>query len=84
MPGSEKAKRPYAKAVILITIFHHITTGIGSFSHWIRPTHRTVAMDIGVFGNLALVALGVAALVSGIPGEESQEGQQKKKPRKSK
>ena len=29
MPASEKGKKPYAKAVIILTIFHHITTGIG-------------------------------------------------------
>lgn len=65
-PASEKVKKPYARAVIVLTLFHHITTGIGSYSHWILPSHRTVAMDIGVFGNIALTVLGIAALVSGM------------------
>lgn len=55
---------------MLLTILHHIATGIGSFQHWIKPTHRTVAMDIGVYGNVALTALGVAALVFGFEDDE--------------
>lgn len=62
IPTSPPSKKPYARAMILLTMLHHITTGIGSFSHWVQESHRTVAMDIGVFGNLGLVALGVAAL----------------------
>jgi uncharacterized protein YjbJ (UPF0337 family) len=62
-PSATRTKRPYAPAIIFITILHHIFTGIGSFSHWSRPTHRTIAMDIGVWGNVGLSLLGVAALV---------------------
>ncbi|EME87385.1 uncharacterized protein MYCFIDRAFT_89428 [Pseudocercospora fijiensis CIRAD86] len=47
-----KQKKPYAKAVILITVLHHVATGIGAFSHWSRPSHWTVAMEIGVYGNV--------------------------------
>lgn len=68
-PTSDKAKKPYARAMILLTMFHHITTGIGSYTHWAVATHRTAAMDIGVFGNLGLVVLGVAALVYGLDDE---------------
>ncbi|CZT20588.1 uncharacterized protein RCC_06446 [Ramularia collo-cygni] len=56
------AKKPYAKAVIVITMLHHFATGCGSYQHWKLPTHRTVAMDIGVWGNVGLFALGIAAL----------------------
>ena len=76
---SEKAKKPYARAMILLTMFHHITTGIGSYQHWIKPSHRTIAMDIGVFGNIAFTALGVAALVYGLRDEDSTPTSRKSK-----
>lgn len=40
-------KKPYARAVILITILHHVATGVGAYSHWCLESHRTIAMDIG-------------------------------------
>jgi hypothetical protein len=72
VPASEKGKKPYAKAIIALTIFHHVTTGIGSFQHWKVDSHRTVAMDIGVWGNVALTALGVVTLGWGM-GEDVGE-----------
>ena len=71
-PGSESGKKPYAKAMILITIFHHLTTAFGAYQHWIKPTHRTVAMDIGVFANVALTALGIAALAFGLDDHDDR------------
>lgn len=71
-----KAKKPYARGIILITMFHHVTTGIGAFQHWRLPTHHTVAMDIGVYFNVLLTGMGVAALVYGLRDEE---GGRKKK-----
>lgn len=47
-------------------MLHHAATGYGAFQHWIKPSHHTIAMDIGVYGNIALVALGTAALVYGL------------------
>ncbi|KAI6834405.1 hypothetical protein KC367_g4403 [Hortaea werneckii] len=68
-------KKPYARAAVLITIFHHITTGIGAYQHWKLDSHHTVAMDIGVYGNVGLTVLGVAALVYGLADrEEEAEG----------
>ncbi|KXS95623.1 hypothetical protein AC578_3549 [Pseudocercospora eumusae] len=67
-PGSNK--KPYARAIVLITILHHVATGIGAYGHWIRPSHHTVAMDIGVYGNVFLSVLGVVALVYGFGKEE--------------
>jgi hypothetical protein len=61
-PSATRTKRPYAPAIIFVTILHHIATGIGSYSHWSRPSHRTIAMDIGVWGNVGLALLGAAAL----------------------
>lgn len=66
------AKKPYARAVILITVLHHIATGIGAGSHWLHPTHNTVAMMIGVYGNIALTVLGVVALTHGLGGDHSE------------
>jgi hypothetical protein len=66
-------KTPYARAVVLITILHHVATGIGAFQHWRLPSHHTVAMDIGVYGNVALTALGLAALVYGLRDEGGAE-----------
>lgn len=79
VPASEKGKKPYARAVILLTIFHHVATGIGAFQHWVKPTHRTIAMDIGVFANIALTALGIAALVYGLGDESSKKHVRKSK-----
>ncbi|KAI7186780.1 hypothetical protein KC316_g7856 [Hortaea werneckii] len=71
-------KKPYARAAVLITIFHHITTGFGAYQHWKLDSHHTVAMDIGVYGNVGLTVLGVAALVYGLAdGEEGTEGRKK-------
>ncbi|KAI7280912.1 hypothetical protein KC345_g4479 [Hortaea werneckii] len=68
-------KKPYARAAVLITIFHHITTGVGAYQHWKLDTHHTVAMDIGVYGNVGLTVLGFAALVYGLAdGGEGKEG----------
>ncbi|EMC94399.1 hypothetical protein BAUCODRAFT_547313 [Baudoinia panamericana UAMH 10762] len=55
-------KKPYARAAVLITIFHHVTTGIGAYQHWRLPSHHNVSMDIGVYGNIGLTLLGIAAL----------------------
>lgn len=74
-----RAKKPYAKAVIVITMLHHAATGLGSYQHWALPTHRTVAMDIGVFGNLGLFALGAAALAYGFGEEEAEVAVKKRK-----
>lgn len=76
---SAKAKKPYAKAIIVITMLHHAATGVGSYQHWALPTHRTVAMDIGVFGNVGLFALGVAALAYGFGEETEAVGERKRR-----
>jgi hypothetical protein len=60
---STATKRPYARAVIAITMLHHVATGLGAATHWWYDSHNTVAMEIGVYGNVGLVVLGVAALM---------------------
>jgi len=72
------ARKPYAKLAILATMFHHVTTGYGAYTHWALPSHHTTAMDIGVYGNLGLTVLGAVALGWGM-GEEEREGRGKKR-----
>ena len=67
--SASKAKKQYARAAVLITIFHHVTTGIGAYQHWAKPSHHTVAMDIGVYGNVFFTVLGALALLFGLSGE---------------
>ena len=73
-----RARKPYAKLAILATMFHHVTTGYGAYTHWALPSHHTKAMDIGVYGNVALTALGAAALMYGM-GDEQAKGVGKKR-----
>lgn len=65
-PAPAQYKKPYARAAILITMFHHVTTGLGAYQHWRMPTHHTTAMDIGVYANVVLTVMGVLALVFGL------------------
>ena len=82
LPGSQQtaqtlaARKPYAKLAILATMFHHVTTGYGAYTHWALPSHHTKAMDIGVCGNVALTVLGAVALVWGL-GEEEGKGRKR-------
>nr|POE60624.1 aspyridones efflux protein apdf [Quercus suber] len=73
------AKKPYARAAIVITMFHHITTGIGAWQHWRLASHHTPAMDIGVYGNIGLTLLGVLALRYIGTGAESVSAKKKLK-----
>jgi len=61
----------------VLTMFHHVTTGIGAFMHWVQPSHHTIAMDIGVYGNIVLTVMGVLALNS--KGLEDEAGVAAKK-----
>ncbi|KAK4635150.1 hypothetical protein CLAFUW4_00414 [Fulvia fulva] len=61
-----KSKKPYARAIVVITILHHVATGVGAYPHWSRESHNTVAMEIGVWGNVFFTVLGVAALQWGL------------------
>lgn len=73
-PAPSQVKKTYARAAVLITIFHHVTTGIGAYQHWKLETHHTVAMDIGVYGNIGLTLLGAAALYGLSDGESASGG----------
>ena len=46
----------------MLTMLHHIATGIRSFGHSIQPSHCNRAMDIGVVRNPILVSLGAVIL----------------------
>ena len=68
------ARKPLARLAILATIFHHVTTGYGAWTHWARDSHRTVAMEIGVWGNVGLTMLGLVAVGVGMGGEGRGRG----------
>lgn len=70
-PAAARSLKPFARAVIVATMFHHVTTGYGAYQHWVKPSHHTAAMDIGVWGNVFLTLLGAAALLSGLNGDTS-------------
>ncbi|KAK1085537.1 hypothetical protein LTR33_002046 [Friedmanniomyces endolithicus] len=80
-PAPSQYKKPYARVAVLITLFHHVTTGIGAYQHWRLTSHHTVAMDIGVYGNVGLTLLGVAALVVGLRGGGEGERERRGKRR---
>ncbi|KAF2214592.1 hypothetical protein CERZMDRAFT_94985 [Cercospora zeae-maydis SCOH1-5] len=71
-------KKPYARAVVIITILHHVATGFGAWSHWRYESHHTIAMDIGVYGNIGLVVLGLGALAYGLEDRSGVNEQIKK------
>ncbi|GAB7357391.1 hypothetical protein MBLNU459_g8329t1 [Dothideomycetes sp. NU459] len=63
-----KVQSPYAKAVVLVTMFHHVTTAIGAYQHYAVDTHYTTAMWIGVWVNVGLTAVGAFVLLFGMGG----------------
>ena len=65
------AKKPYARAAVLITVLHHVATAAGAYQHWKLESHYTPAFDIGVWGNVFFTLLGLAALLWGLGGEEA-------------
>lgn len=62
--------QPYAKAAILVDVFHHIMTGLGAWNHYAKDTHYNASMGVGVWGCSGLALLGLITLVapSGISG----------------
>lgn len=61
--ASSVISKPYAKAGVWATVFHHVTTGILAFQQYTGPGYTT-AMTVGwVFsGGLALLGTYVALL----------------------
>lgn len=74
---ASRARKPYAKLAILATMFHHVTTGYGAYTHWVRDSHHTKAMDIGVYGNVALTVLGAVALLWGMGEQQQAKGKKR-------
>ncbi|KAI5195034.1 hypothetical protein E4T39_08407 [Aureobasidium subglaciale] len=67
--------RSYSKAVVLVSIFHHVTTMMGAYQHYKLDSHYTAAMWIGVWVNLFLTVVGaivVGALGQGV-GQQSED-----------
>jgi mannan endo-1,6-alpha-mannosidase len=71
---------PYAKAVVLATVFHHVTTGLGAYQHYKLETHNNNSMRIGVWGNvwLTLTGLVTLAVLQSYQGERKVEEVAKK------
>jgi hypothetical protein len=82
--AAESAKKfssvSYAKAIVAVTIFHHITTGIGAYQHYKLPSHYNTSMSIGVWGNvwLSLTGLFTLAMLQSDAGDMSVEQATKK------
>lgn len=64
--GAGRSQSSYAKAAVLVTMFHHVTTAIGAYGHYARDSHYTIAMWIGVWVNVGLTVLGAAVLLAGV------------------
>ncbi|KAK6421563.1 hypothetical protein LTR95_016801 [Oleoguttula sp. CCFEE 5521] len=62
---SSKSAKPYAKAVVAVTMFHHVTTSFGAWGHYAKATHYTPAMGIGVWVNVFLTLAGAVTLAVG-------------------
>ncbi|KAK4986633.1 hypothetical protein LTR66_001600 [Elasticomyces elasticus] len=65
-----RVMKPYAKAAIAATIFHHLLTGYGAYQHFSKPTHYNNAMAVGVYGSGGLAILGALVLMMGIDTAE--------------
>jgi hypothetical protein len=73
---------PYAKAVVAATVFHHVTTGIGAYQHYMLDSHYNTSMGIGVWGNVWLTLTGLITLFylqSGKGDEDVEEVAKKAK-----
>ncbi|KAF2239527.1 hypothetical protein EV356DRAFT_499692 [Viridothelium virens] len=56
--------QPYAKAAILTDMFHHVMTGLGAWSHYVRESHYNTSMAVGVWGCGGLALLGLMTLLA--------------------
>ncbi|KAI5265899.1 hypothetical protein E4T47_08420 [Aureobasidium subglaciale] len=56
--------RSYSKAVVLVSVFHHVTTMMGAYQHYKLDSHYTAAMWIGVWVNLFLTVVGAIVAAS--------------------
>jgi hypothetical protein len=84
LPAStpEAGAKYFAKGIIVLTIFHHITTGLLAASHWIVPTHNNAAMAVGVYGSGGLCLLGIWTLLFGMDERNVSAGNVQKGRRK--
>ncbi|OQO08661.1 hypothetical protein B0A48_06531 [Cryoendolithus antarcticus] len=69
LPGSaspaSKSAKPYAKALVAVTMLHHVTTSFGAWAHYAKVTHYTPAMGVGVWVNVFLTVAGAVTLAVG-------------------
>jgi len=81
MPASDSdaGAHKYAKGIVAITIFHHITTGLQAASHFFSPDHYNTAMAVGVYGSGSLAALGIWTLMFGMDPSTVSAGNVRRK-----
>jgi len=81
LPASDtdSGAQKYAKGIVAITIFHHITTGLQAASHWISPLHNNAAMAVGVYGSSGLTILGIWTLMFGMNPNNASAGNVRRK-----
>jgi len=60
----KRVAQRYAKAIIAADVFHHITTGMGAWSHYAKETHYNASMSVGVWGCTGFALLGIATLLA--------------------
>ncbi|KAL1303429.1 hypothetical protein AAFC00_006819 [Neodothiora populina] len=51
----------FRRAAVLVTVMHHVTTGIGAWDHYKMDSHFNTSMGIGVWANVWLTLVGLAA-----------------------
>jgi hypothetical protein len=68
---------PYARSAVMLTIFHHVTTAWGAYQHWVKPTHYTAAMAIGVWANVFLTFAGFVTLFVGLGNGAAAKGKKR-------
>ena len=62
--AEKRVAQRYAKAAIAVDVFHHVTTGLGAWTHYAKDTHYNASMGIGVWGCAGLAMLGVTTLLA--------------------
>jgi len=66
--SSAQAIKPYAKAAIWGTVFHHITTAVLAYQQYAGPNY-TQAMTVGWVFSSGLAVLGAYAATVGLSGQ---------------
>jgi len=66
--GKAEISKRVSTSIILITVFHHLTTAYGAYQNYKRETHYNTSMGIGVWVNAFLATVGIASTFWGDNG----------------